>query len=146
MWYPPVSWFFRTRNLSHISTQPKHHATHVRGTDNPQFPVLTDVFTFCKETSFLLLGAQDRRISAESDQIFCWPTGTASGTCQETKTRMVRACHTPRQPSFRASLRMGDTKVGRGNAKWTMSKSGRFCPCPKTANDGLPQRRPEEVC
>ena len=28
----------------------------------------------------------------------CRPIGTSSGNCEETETRMVRACHTPRQP------------------------------------------------
>ena len=28
----------------------------------------------------------------------CGSTGTSSGNCQETETRMVRACHTSRQP------------------------------------------------
>ena len=32
-------------------------------------------------------------------------------------------------PSFRASWRMGDAMVGRGNAGWTASKSGHPCPC-----------------
>ena len=33
------------------------------------------------------------------------------------------------KPSFRASLRVDDAVVGRGNAGWTTSKSGHLCPC-----------------
>ena len=52
-----------------------------------------------KETSpHLLLGAQDKRLGTEQDQLPCGSTGTSSGNCQETETCMVRACHTPRQP------------------------------------------------
>ena len=47
---------------------------------------------------YLLLGAQDQRLGAEQDQIPCESTGFSSGSCQETKTFMIRACHTPRQP------------------------------------------------
>ena len=53
--------------------------------------------------------------------------------CQETETCMVRACYTPRQPlqnhPSRATWRVGDTVVGRGNAGWTTSKSGHSFPC-----------------
>ena len=34
----------------------------------------------------------------EQDQLPCGSTGTSSGNCQERKTCMVRACHTPWQP------------------------------------------------
>ena len=54
------------------------------------------------------LGAQDQRLGAEQDQLPCGSTGTSSGICQETDTRMVRACHTPRQPlQNRRSGRVG---------------------------------------
>ena len=33
------------------------------------------------------------------------------------------------KPSFRATCRVGDAMVGRGNAGWTTSKSGHPCPC-----------------
>ena len=33
------------------------------------------------------------------------------------------------KPSFRASGRMGDAVVGRGNSGWTTSQSGHPCPC-----------------
>ena len=46
----------------------------------------------------LLLGTQDQRLGAEQDQLPCGPTGTSSGTCEETETRMVLACCRPRQP------------------------------------------------
>ena len=49
-------------------------------------------------TSPHLLGAQDKRLGAEQNQLPCGSTGTSSGNCQETDTRMVRACHKPRQP------------------------------------------------
>ena len=53
--------------------------------------------------------------------------------CQDTKTCMVQACShamtASQKPSFRASWRVGDAVVGRGNAGWTTSKSGRHCQC-----------------
>ena len=49
-------------------------------------------------SSHLLLGAQDQRLHAEQDQLPLGSTGTSSGSCQETETCTVRACHTPRQP------------------------------------------------
>ena len=33
------------------------------------------------------------------------------------------------KPFFRATWRVGDAVVGRGNAAWTTSKSGHPCPC-----------------
>ena len=33
-----------------------------------------------------------------NDRFACGPAGTSSGNCQETKSCMVRACHTPWQP------------------------------------------------
>ena len=51
-----------------------------------------------KTSPYPLLGAQDQRLGAEQGQLPCRSTGTFSGNCQETKTRMVRARHTPRQP------------------------------------------------
>ena len=46
----------------------------------------------------LLSGAQGQRLGAKQDQLPCGATGTSSSNCQETETRMVRACHAPRQP------------------------------------------------
>ena len=39
-----------------------------------------------------------RRLGAEQDHLPFGSTGIESGNCQETKTCMVRACHTPQQP------------------------------------------------
>ena len=76
----------------------------------------------------------DQRLGGEQDQLPCGPTRTSSGNCQEMKTCFVWACHAPQwlqslKPSFRVSWRVDDTVVGRGNAGWTSSKSGRPCPC-----------------
>ena len=46
----------------------------------------------------LLLGAQDQQLGAKQDQLLCGPTGTSSGSCQETEISMVQACHAPGQP------------------------------------------------
>ena len=52
-----------------------------------------------EETSpYFLLGAQDQQLGVEQDQLPCGPTETSSGTCQETETCMIWACHLPRQP------------------------------------------------
>ena len=84
-----------------------------------------------EETSVhLLLGATDKRLGAEQDQLRCGSTGTSSGNCQETDACTVLACHTLRQkPSCRAPWREGDTAAGRENPGWTRSKSGHPCPC-----------------
>ena len=37
-----------------------------------------------------------------------------------------------------------DAAVGRENARWTMSKSGRPCPCQNVTHSGLPQKILEE--
>ena len=50
-----------------------------------------------KTSSLLLLGAQEKRLSAEQDELPCGPKGTSTGNCQETETRMPRACYAPRQ-------------------------------------------------
>ena len=48
--------------------------------------------------NFLVGEARSTSLSAKQDQLLCGPTGTLSGNCRETETRMVRACHAPRQP------------------------------------------------
>ena len=50
------------------------------------------------------------------------------------------------KPPFRASWRVCDIVVSRGNAWWTTSKSGHFCPSAhaRTAHKGLLQKRLEE--
>ena len=48
-------------------------------------------------------------------------------TVKKLETYKVRACLTSRL--FRAPWRMGDAVVGRGNAGWTISKSGHPRPC-----------------
>ena len=93
----------------------------------------------------LLLGAQDQRLGAEQDQLLYGPTGTSSDDCQETKIRMVRACHTqwqPRQnlPPEHFNWRLGDTLVGRRNVIWTKSNSGHLCSCQNCS-----QRPPAET-
>ena len=55
----------------------------------------------------LLLGAQEQRLGAQQDQLPRGPTGTSPGNCQKTETRMVRACHTPRQPLPNHSVFLG---------------------------------------
>ena len=47
---------------------------------------------------YLVLGAQDKLLGAEQDQLPCGSKGTSSSNCQEMETRMVRTCHTPWQP------------------------------------------------
>ena len=42
---------------------------------------------------------------------------------------MSHATTAPPKPSFRASWRVGDAAVDRGNAGWTTSRSGHPCPC-----------------
>ena len=75
------------------------------------------------------------------------PQKTFSGNCHETKTRMVRTCHVPRQPlkkqktSFGAPWRVGDTVVGGGNAGWTTSKSGRSCLCKNCSQWSPPKKK-----
>ena len=44
-----------------------------------------------KTSPHLLIGAQDQRINAERDQLPCGLTRTASGNCQETEIRFIRA-------------------------------------------------------
>ena len=81
-----------------------------------------------------LLGAQDQRLGAEQDQ----PgglTGTSSGKCQETETRIFQACHTPRQPLQNHPSRHLERRAtpwsGRGNSRWTTSINGHSCLCQK---------------
>ena len=48
-----------------------------------------------EETSpHLLPGVKDRRLGAEQEKLLCGSTGTSSGNCQGTETRMARACYT----------------------------------------------------
>ena len=56
---------------------------------------------------------------------------------------MSHTTTTSPKPSFRASWRVDDTMVGRGNAGWTKSKSGHPCHA-RTADEGLLQKRLEE--
>ena len=44
---------------------------------------------------YLLLGAQDKRLGAEQDQLPCGSAVTSSVNCQETETCMARAFHMP---------------------------------------------------
>ena len=48
-------------------------------------------------SSHLLIEAQDQRLGAERDQLFCGSTGISSRNCQDTETLMVRSCHAPQQ-------------------------------------------------
>ena len=43
------------------------------------------------------------------------------------------------KPSFRAPWRLSDAVAGRGNAGWTISKSGRACPC-QNCSQGHPAK------
>ena len=53
---------------------------------------------FRKVSDCVTNGAQDQQLGAEQDQLPCGSTETSSGSCQETETCMVRACHMPWQP------------------------------------------------
>ena len=73
-------------------------------------------------------------LGAEQDQLPCGSTGTSSGNCQETETCMVRACRTHSttaspKPSFRATWRVGNAVVGRGDAGRISSNSADPSPC-----------------
>ena len=73
-------------------------------------------------------------LGAEQDQLPCGSTGTSSGNCQETETCMVRACRTHSttaspKPSFRATWRVGNAVVGRGDAGRISSNSTDPSPC-----------------
>ena len=50
-------------------------------------------------------------------------------TCKLYNSGVSHAATASPRPSFRAPLKMGDSVVGRGNARWTTSKSGHPCPC-----------------
>ena len=62
--------------------------------------------------------AQYQRLGAEQDWLPREPTRTSSGNCQETETRMVRACHARDSLSetiLQDSLGMDDAVVDREN-------------------------------
>ena len=84
-----------------VSYQPKKKSTDNKPAERNSNDI-NCILKFCiysRDISpYLLLGAQDQRLGAKKDQFPCWSTGKSVGNCQERKTCMVRACHTPRQP------------------------------------------------
>ena len=97
-----------------------------------------------EETSLrLLLGAQDQRLGAERDQLYCGSTGTSSGTVKRRKLawlgHVTPAAITSPKPSFRAHWSVDDAVVGRENAGWTAHA--------RTARKDLLQKRlAEDLC
>ena len=93
-----------------------------------------------KEASpHLLLGSQDQRLGAEQDQLPCRSTGTHSGTCQETETCMVQACHMSQQPlqNYPSGYLGGWTCRGWQRKCWMDNVGERIYPCPTACQNCL---------
>ena len=101
-----------------------------------------------EETSpYLLFRTQNQHLGLEQDQLPCGSRGVSSGNCQETKTCVVRACHTPRQPlqNHPSGHLWGWTTLW--SAEETLNGQHQRVDFPvhaKTAHKGLLQKRMEE--
>ena len=101
-----------------------------------------------EETSpHLLLGAQDQRLRKTNSLV--GPQEPLMVTVKRRKLawsgHVTRNNSSPPLPpkkkkSFRAPWRVGDAVVGRGNARWTVPKSGTPCPC-QNCSQGPPAEK-----
>ena len=77
------------------------------------------------------LEAQDQRLGAEQNNFLVGSLEPLLATVKRRKLAWLGHItrHASPKPPFRAPWSVGDALVGRGNARWTTSKSGHPCPC-----------------
>ena len=59
---------------------------------------------------------------------------------------MSHAMTSSPEPSFRAPWRVVDAVVGRGNVRWTTSKSGHPCPCQNCSQGPPAEKTGRDLC